>query len=232
MLVFELMQIGKVNLDWLGHAGFRIKTSEGKNIYIDPFQISAAAEKEKADIILITHSHFDHCSLDDINKVIKPNTRVVITADGQSKVARTKVPIKIEIVEPGKELDLGSIRINAVPAYNIDKSFHPKDEAWVGYVVKVDDVIIYHSGDTDVIPEMQKLTGYKKNGTQFVALLPIGGRFTMNTEEALEASKIIKPNLVIPMHYGKVIGSKDDAEDFVKMCKEEGIEAKIIEIAD
>jgi len=225
------MQVGKVSIEWLGHAGFRLKTSDEKIIYIDPFQISEVGEKDKADLVLITHSHFDHCSLDDINKVIKNNSRIVVTADAQSKVMRTKVPIKIEIVEPGKEVDINSIRVSAVPAYNVDKSFHPKDESWVGYVIRVDDVVIYHSGDTDVIPEMQKLTGYKKNGNQFVALLPIGGRYTMNAEEAFEAVKIIKPTLAIPMHFGKVIGSKEDAEEFVKMCKDAGIEAKILDIS-
>jgi L-ascorbate metabolism protein UlaG (beta-lactamase superfamily) len=101
----------------------------------------------------------------------------------------------------------------------------------VGYVIKLDDIIIYHAGDTDVIPEMQKLTGHKKNGSEFIALLPIGGRFTMNVEEALEAAKIIKPNLAIPMHYGSLAGSKDDAEEFVKLCKDEGINAEILEQA-
>ncbi len=225
------MLVGKVEIEWLGHAGFKIKSSEGKIIYIDPFQISEVAEKDKADLVLITHSHFDHCSLEDINKVIKPGSRVVVTADGQSKVMRTNVPVKLEVAEPGKEFDFGNIRVSAVPAYNVDKSFHPKDESWVGYVIRVDDAIIYHSGDTDVIPEMQKLTGYKKNGNQLVALLPIGGRYTMNAEEAFEAAKMIKPNLVIPMHFGKVIGSKDDAEEFVKLCKDTGIEAKILDVS-
>jgi len=225
------MLVGKVEIEWLGHACFRLKASDGKTIYIDPFQISEVGEKDKADLILITHSHFDHCSLDDINKVIKNNSRIVVTADAQSKVMRTKVPIKIEIVEPGKEVDINSIRVSAVPAYNIDKSFHPKEESWVGYVVRVDDVIVYHAGDTDVIPEMQKLTGYKKNGNQFVALLPVGGRYTMNPEEAFEAAKIIKPNLAIPMHFGKVIGAKEDAEEFVKMCRDAGMEAKILDVS-
>lgn len=223
------MEIGGAEVEWLGHAGFRIKSSEDKIIYIDPFQIGIAPEKEKADIVLITHSHFDHCNLEDINKIIKPNSRVVITADCQSKVARTKVPIKIEITEPGKEFDFGNIRVSAVPAYNIDKSFHPKDEAWVGYIIKVDNAVFYHSGDTDVIPEMQKLTGYKKQGTEFVALLPIGGKYTMSPEEALEAVKIIKPNIVVPMHYGKVIGSSEDAKEFARLCGEEGFKVQILE---
>ena len=148
-IVFSEMNIGKINLKWLGHASFMIKSSDEKVIYIDPYQLNGE-NLEKADLILITHSHPDHCSIADINKIVKPNTRIVITADCQSKIVRVNVPIKIEIIEPWKEFDFGNIRISAVPAYNIDKSFHPKDEAWVGYVIKVDDVIIYHAGDTDV----------------------------------------------------------------------------------
>ena len=187
------MDIGGVKLEWLGHASFMIKSFEGKVIYIDPYLISESLEK--ADLILITHSHPDHCSVADINKVIKSNSRIVITADCQSKVVRTNIPIKIEITEPGKEFDFGKIRISTIPAYNLTKTFHPKSEDWVGYIIKVDGVTIYHAGDTDLIPEMQKLTGYKKQGTEFVALLPIGGRYTMDVEEALEAVKTIKPSM-------------------------------------
>ena len=221
------MNINGVILDWLGHAAFKIKTADDKIIYIDPYSINK--EMEKADLILITHSHPDNCSIADINKIIKPNSKIVITADCQSTIMRTNIPVKIEITEPGKEFDFGNIRISSIPAYNKDKSFHPQDEDWVGYVIKLEDMIIYHAGDTDVIPEMQKLTGHKKNGSQFVALLPIGGRFTMNVEEAIEAVKIIKPSLAIPMHYGTVIGSKDDAKEFVKLCRDEGINAEILE---
>ena len=222
------MNINGVVLDWLGHSSFKIKTSDNKIIYIDPYSITG--EVEKADLILITHSHPDHCSIADINKIIKPNSRVVITADCQSTIMRTNIPIKIEITEPGKEFDFGNIRIFSIPAYNKDKSFHPQDEDWVGYVIKLDEMVIYHAGDTDVIPEMQKLTGHKKIGSEFVALLPIGGRFTMNVEEALEAAKIIKPNLVIPMHWGSIVGSREDAEEFVRLCKDEGINAEMLEM--
>lgn len=218
------MNIGKVILEWLGHASFMIKTSDDKIIYIDPYSIND--NLDKADLVLITHSHPDHCSTEDLNKIIKLNSRVVVTADCQSKIVRTDVPIKIEIVEPGKEFDFGKIRISAVPAYNLDKNFHPKTEGWVGYVIKIDDVVIYHAGDTDLIPEMQKLTGHKKQGIEFIALLPIGGKYTMNVEEALEAAKVIKPNLVIPMHYR----NPEDAKEFVKSCEEEGIKAEIMNL--
>ncbi len=219
------MNLGEVEVKWLGHSGFLIKNH--KVIYIDPFNIKEGSEK--ADIILITHSHYDHCSVADMKRIIKEGTKIVLTADSQSKITRSEVPIDINIIEPNKEINFGEIKISAIPAYNIDKSFHPKEEGWVGYIVKMNNILIYHAGDTDLIPEMQKLTGYNQPDKKFIALLPIGGRFTMNTEEAAEAAKLIKPALAIPMHYGGIIGSKEDAEEFVRLCKENGVDAVILE---
>src|SRR3990167_1518120 len=192
------MKINGIELKWLGHAGFQIKN--GKIIYIDPYSIRDGLEK--ADIILLTHSHYDHCSFADLEKVMQEGTKVIAPADCQSMIAKSKMHIKMELIEAGMDIELGEIKISAVPAYNKDKHFHPSEEGWVGYVIKFGDVIIYHSGDTDIIPEMQKLTGYKQQGKEFVALLPVGGRFTMSAEEAAEAANIIKPSLAIPMHYG------------------------------
>ena len=219
------MEIKGIELKWLGHSGFLIKNS--KVIYIDPYNIGD--NSEKADIVLLTHSHYDHCSYPDIGKIIKEGTKIVASADCQSKINKFKIPINIEIVEPGREIDLGSVRIYCFPAYNIDKHFHPRDELWIGYVIKTENVIIYHSGDTDVIPEMNKLTGYKQPGKEFIALLAIGGRFTMNAEEAAEAAKIIKPTLAIPMHWGSIIGTEEDAKEFCELCKENKIRAEILQ---
>jgi len=219
------MKAGEIEIKWLGHAGFLIKNH--KTIYIDPYKIKE--NSEKADIILITHSHFDHCSVADIQNIIKENTKIILTADSQSKITRFTIPIDIHIVEPNQELSFGEIKISTLPAYNIDKTFHPREEGWVGYLIKINGVIIYHAGDSDLIPEMQKLTGYKQPGKEFIALLPVGGRFTMDAEEAAEAAKLIKPNIAIPMHYGIVSGAKDDAEEFVNLCKKEGINAMILE---
>ena len=219
------MKIGDIDINWLGHAGFLIKNS--RVIYIDPYQIKE--DSEKADLILITHSHYDHCSIADIKKIVKEGTKIIMPADCQSKIVRFDVPIKMEIVEPGMEVVFGEVKISVLASYNLDKPFHPKDEGWIGYLIKIKDVLIYHAGDTDNIPELQKLTGHKQAGKEFVALLPVGGRFTMSVEEAVEAANVIKPTLAIPMHYGNIVGTDDDAKEFVEMCKEEGVEAKILE---
>ncbi|MEM3091267.1 MAG: MBL fold metallo-hydrolase [Candidatus Pacearchaeota archaeon] len=219
------MKINGIELKWLGHAGFQIKNK--KILYIDPYNIKDGLEP--ADIILITHSHYDHCSFADIGKIVKEGTKIVVTPDCQSKITKFDVAIKIELIEPEQEIDFGDIKIYAFPSYNIDKHFHPKEECWVGYVIKIDDTIIYHAGDTDIIPEMQKLTGYKQPKKEFIALLPIGGRFTMSVEEAVEAAKLIKPTLAIPMHWGSIIGTDSDAKEFCELCKAEGIAAEILE---
>ncbi|MEK6830181.1 MAG: MBL fold metallo-hydrolase [Nanoarchaeota archaeon] len=218
------MQIGNADIKWLGHSGFLIKNSSV--IYIDPYNIKDGLDK--ADFILITHNHYDHCSVADMLKIIKEGTRIILTPDCLSKITKFETPIKMEIIEPGQELSFGEMKISAIPAYNIDKSFHPKDEG-VGYIIKSNGTIIYHAGDTDFIPEMQKLTGYQQPGKEFIALLPIGGRFTMTVEEAVEAAKMIKPSLTIPMHWGSIVGTEEDAKEFVRLCKEAKINAEILE---
>lgn len=219
------MRIGEVNISWLGHSGFLIENS--KIIYIDPYNIKD--NLPKADVILITHGHYDHCSFSDLEKITQEGTKIFITADSQSKVARFQFPVRMQIVEPNQEFDLGTVKIVTFPAYNVDKTFHSKDENLVGYIVKLNDIIIYHAGDTDFIPEMQKLTGHNQKDKNFVALLPIGGRFTMNAEEAALAAKTIKATVTIPMHWGSIVGTKNDAEEFKELCKNEGIRCEILE---
>lgn len=219
------MKIGDVSIKWLGHSGFLIENS--KTIYVDPYNIKEGLPK--ADLILITHGHYDHCSFVDLQKIVKDGTKIIMTADSQSKIARFSIPVRMEIIEPNQEIDLGDVKISTVNAYNIDKHFHPKEEGWVGYIIKMNGTIIYHTGDTDFIPEMQKLTGYKQPGKNFVALVPIGGRFTMSVEEAIECVKLIKPTLAIPMHWGSIVGSQDDAKEFCNLCKDLGIGCEILE---
>lgn len=219
------MEVKEVGLNYLGHSGFFINM--GKRIAIDPYNVSDNAPK--ADLILITHSHYDHCSIKDIEKVRNDGATVVIPADAQSKI--TKISnVKIQIIEPGEEIKFGNVRVEALPAYNLDKEFHPKKEGWMGYLVKYKDVVVYHAGDTDKIPEMEKLTGYGKQGNEFIALLPISGKYVMNVEEAVEAAVLMSTDLVIPMHYGAgVAGTLVDAEKFVGLCRERGLRAEILE---
>lgn len=218
------MIVGKIELRWLGHSGFLI--TNGKTVYIDPYNISIS--EPKADIILVTHGHYDHCSLADLQKIIKKGTTIVISPDCQSKITRLE-DVNMQVVESGDEITIEGVKLHAVPAYNLEKDFHPKSENWHGYVIKMENTIIYHAGDTDLIPEMQKLTGYGKQGNEFIALLPVGGEFTMGVGEAVEAASLIRPTLAIPIHYGAIAGKKEDAEMFVKLCREKGIKSEILE---
>jgi len=220
------MKIENIDLEFLGHSGFFIRN--GKKIAIDPYNISENFS-EKADLILITHSHYDHCSIKDIEKLAESGTVIVCTADAQSKVMKIK-GIDLQIIEAGDKLELDNIRIEAVPAYNLKKEYHPKSEGWVGYIIKIDNVVIYHAGDSDFIPEMKNLTGYGKHGNKFISLLPVSGKYVMNAEKATEAASFLSPDLAIPMHYGAgVAGTEKDAEKFVNLCKEVNIKAQILE---
>lgn len=219
------MDFGEIKINWLGNSGFLIKNS--KIIYIDPYNIKE--ENEKADFIFLTHSHYDHCSVADIQKILKSGTKIIAPAGCQSKIVRFDIPIDIQLVEIGNEINLGEIKISVLPAYNIDKPFHSKDEQWVGYLLKIKNFLIYHAGDTDLIPEMQKLTGHNQENRKFLALLPVGGRFTMSAEEASESAKLIKPDFAIPMHYGSVSGTIDDAKEFKELCEANGIKVEILE---
>jgi len=220
------MQISNIQLQFLGHSGFLI-TTETKTIAIDPYNTSN--QVPQADLILITHSHYDHCSIKDIEKLSKPNATIVIPADAQSKITKIK-NVKMEVIEPGDELTLQNLKIQALPAYNTNKDFHSKKEGWLGYIIKLEKIVIYHAGDTDKIPEMKKLTGYGKHGNEFIAFLPVSGKFTMDAEEAAQVASLLSPDLAIPMHYGAgVAGTIEDAKHFVELCKELNIKAQILE---
>lgn len=216
------MQYKNLTISWLGHAGFRIK-DKNNVIYIDPFQLpNENYENEKADIIFITHSHYDHCSIEDIKKIMKSDSLVICTSDVQSKIRKVGDNIQVKIIEPGMSFKISGINVKTVNAYNIGKSFHPKNNYWVGYIIEINGSKIYHAGDTDVIPEMNII---KSN----IILLPVGGTYTMNSYEAAKAAEIIKPEIAIPMHWGSIIGSRKDAEVFVNECIKLGINSEILE---
>lgn len=189
---------------WLGHASFRFLGS--KIVYTDPYELKSS--EPKADIILVTHDHFDHCVLEDVAKIIKPTTVVVAPADCIKKLH----PLKFQSLRPGESTTIEGVKIEAVPAYNMNKNFHPKSNNWVGYVFTLDGQRIYQAGDTDLIPEM-------KNIKADIVLMPVGGTYTMTAEEAANAVNQINPKLAIPMHWGKIVGTSADAEKFKKLCK-------------
>lgn len=194
-------------LKWYGHASFAVESE--KIIYIDPWKIPAQAPK--ADIILVTHSHFDHLSRSDIDHLQKATTTIIGSSDCVSQLSGD-----VRSLEPGQELEIEGVKIKAVAAYNLTKAFHPRKNNWLGYLVTIDGVRIYDAGDTDFIPEMKEL------GEINIALLPVGGQYTMNAEEAARAANTIKADISIPMHYGAgVIGSQEDALRFKQLCQEE-----------
>ena len=202
-----------VKLTWLGHDGYRIQN--GKVIYIDPFQIEGGGPK--ADIVLVSHEHEDHCSVDDLKKIVTPNTIIVAHAQSKSELEKVKAK-EIKIVKPGDKVNIGDVTIETVPAYNVNKFmkpgkvFHPKEDGKLGFVVTVKGTRIYHAGDTDHIPEM-------KNIRTDIALLPVSGTYVMTAQEAVEAAATINPKLAIPMHYGAIVGDAKDAESFQKLVK-------------
>ena len=181
-----------------------IKITKGIIIYIDPFRINE--EKHDADLILITHDHYDHYSPEDIKKVIKEDT--IIVAPKTIKELNNKE--NIIFVEPNKTYNIKGYKIVTVPAYNINKHFHPKENNWVGYIIEMEDLKYYIAGDTDITPE-------NKQVECDVALIPIGGTYTMDYKEASELINIIKPKIAIPTHYGSIVGDITDGEKFKKL---------------
>lgn len=194
-----------IKIEWFGHASFKI--SNKLKIYIDPFVLPPTPEK--ADIILITHEHYDHCAVDNIKKLATEETEIVATEDCISKLKE----FKIIGVKPDQEVEVKGIKIKTIPAYNINKTFHTKASNWVGYIIEIDGIRIYHAGDTDFIPEMEKLEDIE------IALVPVGGKYTMDAREAAKAVNAFRPKIAIPMHWGSIIGSREDAETFKKLVE-------------
>ena len=202
-----MLEFDGIEIHWLGNSGFKIKTEE-KVIYIDPYHIE---DDEKADLILITHSHPDHCSPGDIEKISTEET--IILCGGKSA---SKLKGNTESVKPNMKKEFGEIVIETVPAYNTKNNIHPKEDKNVGYIIIIDDKRIYHAGDTDLIPEIDVITAD-------IAMLPVAGK-GMDAREAADAANKIKPEIAIPIHWGNE--SKDNAKDFSRLCK---CEVKIME---
>lgn len=203
------------NVTWLGHDCFKI-VGAGKIIYLDPFQLKPP--QEPADLILITHEHFDHCSPKDFQTIMKPTTQIVASAVCGPELLTGR----LLIVKPGQRHTVEGITIETIPAYNINKSFHPQGDARVGFIITVEGQRIYHAGDADFIPEMKELKNID------IALMPVSGTYVMTAEEAASAVNTFKPKLAIPMHFGSIVGSVDDAKRFQKLAE---VPVKILEAA-
>ena len=197
------------NIDFLGHATFRINGE--KTVYFDPYQLQT---DKPADIILITHSHFDHLSIEDVKKIAQPDTVIICSKDCVEKLG----PLVGQVIglHPFEQAEVGQISVESIPAYNIDKEFHPKENNWNGYIVEMGGSRFYHPGDTDKIPEM-------KDVNTDVAFFPVGGTYTMDYREAAEAALLIKPRFAIPMHYGAIVGTDSDAQKFVELVGKMGV---------
>lgn len=200
-----------MKIGWLGHDSFKIKNK--KTVYIDPYEIKTA---EEADIILITHEHFDHCSRGAVKGISSAKTTIITTPVVKSHLSGMKVK-EIRTAKPGEKMLVDDVSVETVPAYNVNKFsspgqvFHPRRDEMLGFIVTMNGVRIYHAGDSDSIPEMDRLN-------VDIACIPVSGTYVMTAEEAAEAAKRINPKIAIPMHYGSIVGDVRDAERFKKLA--------------
>ena len=205
------MDFNGVTFHWLGHDGFRI-ISGSKTIYTDPYQLSKVQHNKKdADIVFISHNHFDHLSMDDLKHVVGKKSRIVAAKEciDQLKAAGAA---EVKGVEPGDRMAVQGVAVEVLAAYNTNKKFHPKSDGKVGFVITLGNMRIYHVGDADDIPEMSA-------AKPDIALVPVSGTYVMTAEEAAKAvNEKIKPKkLAIPMHYGSIVGSEQDATKFKEL---------------
>lgn len=206
------------NIECLGHSTIKFNKM-GKIIYVDPYNIKE--DKHDADIIFVTHSHYDHYSEEDITKIKRDDTRIVVTSDLANNVIDFGfMSNDVTIVLPNNKYEVDDIKFSTVNSYNINKQFHPKENNWVGYIIELDGIKYYIAGDTDINEDNQKVKCD-------VAFVPVGGTYTTTAQEAAEFVNIIKPKVAVPIHYGTIVGSKEDADIF-RDNVEENIEVKIM----
>jgi len=199
------MRYQNIQIEKYTHDTFVLRGS--KVVYLDPYKLPDNAPP--ADIICVTHEHFDHFSINDIKRLSSAGSYLVAAKEIEGKLKGVNFG-HVELVTPGRQIEIEGVMIKALPAYNIDKEFHPKDDEKVGYLITLDGVKVYHAGDSDFIPEMAQLADEHID----VALLPVSGTYVMDWAEAVRAVEAIKPKLAIPMHYGEIVGSEEDAKRF------------------
>ena len=199
------------NIEVLYHSSIRI--NKEKTIYIDPFKIDR--NYNDADIVFITHDHYDHYSEEDIDKVINENTTIIIPEELLKKLLRKGINKNAIItVEPNKNYMVQGIKFETISAYNTNKTFHPKENGWVGYIIIINGIRYYIAGDTDITEE-------NKQVKCDVAFVPVGGTYTMDFKEAASLINEIKPKIAIPNHYGSIVGTEQDAIDFIRLLHPE-----------
>lgn len=198
-------------IEVLCHSSIRIE--KGKTIYFDPFKINK--NYNDADIIFITHDHYDHYSEEDIDKVIKEDTIIIVPEGLKAKLLEKGIKKEnIITVKPGEKKEVKGIKFETIPAYNINKAFHPKENGWVGYIIEIDGISYYIAGDTDITKE-------NKNVKCDIAFVPVGGTYTMDYKEAASLINEIEPKIAIPIHYGSIVGTKEDGIKFSKLVNHE-----------
>lgn len=190
-----------------------IRFGRGKVIYFDPFKIEG--NYNDADVIFITHDHYDHYSEEDIDKIVKEDTIIVVPEDLKTKLLKKGWKEEnIITVRPNESYTVKNIEFKTIPAYNVNKQFHPKENAWVGYLLEIEGVTYYIAGDTDITEENKKIKCD-------VAFVPVGGTYTMDYTEASELINEIKPKVAVPTHYGSIVGSKKEGDKFSKLVNSE-----------
>lgn len=198
------------NIALLTHSSIRIKDAD-LTIYIDPFKVEG--DPKDGDLILITHDHFDHFSPEDIAKVAKADA-VLVAPEKMAKKAQEAADIvgEIKTVSPGGSYQIEGLKFETVPAYNMLKPFHPKKAGWVGYILEVDAKRVYIAGDTDATKEAEAVECD-------IAMIPVGGTYTMDARKAAKLINAMKPAIAIPTHYGSVVGKPEDGETFAKLVE-------------
>ena len=195
-------------IECLGHSTIKIN-KDNKIIYIDPYNISDGIND--ADYIFITHNHYDHFSEEDIKKVKNNETIIIITEDLYTNTLKSGFNgMNIITVKPNENYQVEGIKFSTIPAYNTNKTFHPKENNWVGYIIELEGSKYYIAGDTDITDENKKVKCD-------VAFVPVGGTYTMDFKEAAHLINEIKPKIAVPIHYGSIVGTNQDATDFVKL---------------
>ncbi|MGC9130719.1 MAG: MBL fold metallo-hydrolase [Pyrobaculum sp.] len=206
-----------LSISWLGHDSFRV-VGEGAVLYIDPYQLQVG--EPKADVILVTHEHFDHCDPPSIQRVLKPST--VVVAPRIAKPCVSKAARNVLEISPGESREVGPVRVTAFPAYNLNKFrdpargvvFHPREDGRVAYLVEWGGVRLFHAGDSDFVPEFRQVVAD-------VVFVPVSGVYVMTPQEAAEFVNAVVPKVAIPMHYGSIVASRREAEEFKKLVRPE-----------